>query len=205
MKTSDLVSDAIHKRLRAAAPTAASNRALNEAYDKVNGAYRLVDKAIRMFYNPTAINFAQAGSEAAGKAIYGNHEDMMALGHYLLAGDFFDRHQDYIDFLDTLQDPKLFKKYKHFVIERPTFQNSTCNASRATVFHQLLKEGANGTNGNGRAKSGSKKKAAKKTAAKKKTAKKASSAVARPQEGRAPQEGQEKRVRAPQVNGVARS
>ncbi len=137
MNTANLVSEALHKRLRGRDNSVAED-AMANAYSKVNGAYRLVDKAIRMFYNPGAINFAQAGS--ATSIIHSRHEDAMALGHYLLAGDFFDRHQEYSDFIDTLQDPKLFAKYKSFVIDRPDFQATTCHVQRSTVFHSLMEE-----------------------------------------------------------------
>jgi flavin-dependent dehydrogenase len=138
MKTADLVASAVSKKLRSG--PAAGDRALDAAYAKVNGAYALVDKAIRMFYNPVAVNFAQVGS--ASSLIHEQHENALAIGHYLLAGDFFQRHEEYSEFIDLLQNPKLLKKYKAFVIDRPDFQSTSCGISRVKVFHELLEEHA---------------------------------------------------------------
>ncbi len=136
MKTAELVSSAVSKKLKLS--DKAGQKALDAAYAKVNGAYALVDKAIRMFYNPVAVNFAQVGS--AESLIHEQHENALAIGHYLLAGDFFQRHEEYSKFIDLLQNPKLLKKYKAFVIDRPDFQSASCGISRVKVFHQLLQE-----------------------------------------------------------------
>nr|OLE50415.1 MAG: hypothetical protein AUI36_19395 [Cyanobacteria bacterium 13_1_40CM_2_61_4] len=86
------------------------------------------------FYNPDAINLAQAGYAAPVLGDHQHYEDMMALGHYLLAGDFFERHKEYTEFLDMLQDKRLFKRYKKLVMDRPEFQATSCGMERASVF-----------------------------------------------------------------------
>ena len=137
MKTAELVSDALNQKLEA--PTnQGGSEAFEAVYSKINGAYALVDKAIRMFYNPVAINFAQVGG--ASELIHEQHENALAVGHYLLAGDFFERHEEYSEFLDLLQEPKLLAKYKNFVIDRPDYQTATCGIDRVKVFHNLLQE-----------------------------------------------------------------
>jgi hypothetical protein len=62
----------------------------------------------------------------------------MAVGHYLLAGDFFERHEEYLEFIDLLEDPKMMQRYRKFVIERPEFQAATCEADRHEVFTEML-------------------------------------------------------------------
>jgi flavin-dependent dehydrogenase len=109
-----------------------------ETYDQIDGAYRLVDRAIRNFYNPTSINWAQLGT--ASNMIHASHENAMAVGHYLLAGDFFERHREYYSFLELLEDPKMLRRYRKFVIERPEFQAATCGTSRFEVFNEMLAE-----------------------------------------------------------------
>ncbi len=111
---------------------------LEKTYGNINGAYKLVDKAIRLFYNPLSVNFAQIGS--VKKLIHEQHENALAAGHYLLAGDFFDRHEEYIELIDLLQSPKLFDKYKQNIIDRSDFQSATCGMSRLEIFHSLLAE-----------------------------------------------------------------
>ena len=104
------------------------------AYAQINGAYKFVNKSIMYFYNPEAINLAQAGYAAPAVGDHQHYEDMMALGHYLLAGDFFERYQEYTEFLDLLQDKRLFKKYKKLVMERPEFQAATCGLGNGSIF-----------------------------------------------------------------------
>ncbi len=118
-----------------------ANNHLEEAYDQINGAYALVDRAIGLFYNPGALNFAQIGS--ARDIMHKQHETALAVGHYLLAGDFFSNHQKYYEFLDLLEDPGLLRKYKTLVIDREEFQSSSCGLSRVEIFHNLLQETAN--------------------------------------------------------------
>ena len=108
--------------------------AMDRAYGQINGAYKFVNKAIMYFYNPQSINLAQAGYAAPVLKDHQYYEDIMALGHYILAGDFFERHEQYSKFLDTLQDEQFFKKYKKFVIERAEFQANTCGLTHSSVF-----------------------------------------------------------------------
>lgn len=131
-----LVANALHKKL--VSSNGAGESTLGEAYEQINGAYALVDKAIRLFYNPVSINFAQVGS--AVQLIHAQHENALAVGHYLLAGDFFERHEQYSRFIDLLQEPKLLARYKRLVVDREDFQASTCGMGRLQIFHSLLEE-----------------------------------------------------------------
>ncbi len=108
--------------------------AMERVYDQIDGAYKFVNKAIMYFYNPQAINLAQAGHAAPLMKDHQYYEDIMALGHYVLAGDFFEKHKEYSEFLDILQDERFFKRYKKLVIERPEFQANTCGLARSSVF-----------------------------------------------------------------------
>lgn len=138
MKGSKLVSEAVLRLLKNGEASGA--QALASAYEDIDGAYGLVHRMIRLFYNPHAINFAEAGSAVSGEHL--QHENAMATGHFLLAGDFFERHAHYTEFFDLLESPKLFKKYKESVIDREQYQASTCGADRAEVFPTLAQAGA---------------------------------------------------------------
>ena len=133
-----LVAQALHKKFTQAEDE--GDRALEEAYGKINGAYQLVDKAIRLFYHPDAINFAQIGS--ASGFLHERQKNALAVGHYLLAGDFFDRHESYSKFIDLLQDPTMFRRYQKTVLEREELQASTCGLQPVEVFHRLLNDQA---------------------------------------------------------------
>jgi hypothetical protein len=42
--------------------------------------------------------------------------------------------------IETLEDPKVMRRYRKLVIERANFQTSSCHANRAEVFNELLRE-----------------------------------------------------------------
>jgi flavin-dependent dehydrogenase len=130
MNGSRLVSDAIHQQLTMGEEQ--GRAALQQAYGKINGAYGLVHRLISLFYNPHAVSFAEAG--LLGSSEHYQHENAMAAGHFLLAGDFFDRHEQYHEFMDLLQQPSLFETFKFNVIDRDHFQASSCGVAPSDVF-----------------------------------------------------------------------
>jgi hypothetical protein len=107
---------------------------MERVYGQIDGAYKFVNKAIMYFYNPQSINLAQAGHAAPVMKDHQYYDDVMALGHYILAGDFFEKHKEYSEFLDILQDERFFKRYKKLVIQRPEFQATTCGMRHSSVF-----------------------------------------------------------------------
>jgi flavin-dependent dehydrogenase len=131
MNSARLVADAIHEKFSSSNAEAY----FEQAYTQINGAYALVDKTIRLFYNPMSINFAQVGS--ATQLLHEQHTNAAAVGHYLLAGDFFERHRDYSRFIDLLQDPEMFRRYKNYVIDRKEFQGVSCAMSPSEIFPPL--------------------------------------------------------------------
>ena len=133
MNSAKLLASAVEARLRE--PDRA-DAAFVETYATINGAYTLVDRAIRMFYDPGALNFAQVGNVAG--QLHQQHEYMMSVGHFLLAGDFFSNHQKYFEFLELLQKPGMAAKYKSLVIDRAGFQSTSCSVDRDEVFSAML-------------------------------------------------------------------
>jgi flavin-dependent dehydrogenase len=134
MKSALIVTDAIDAVLRSADSNPAP---LEAAYETINGAYEFVHKLIKLFYNPHALTWAELG---AREELHKRHEAAMAAGHYILAGDFFERHQRYVEFLDLLQNPRHFQKYQVNVIDRAEFRVESCRARRTDVFPPTLVE-----------------------------------------------------------------
>jgi flavin-dependent dehydrogenase len=136
MKGSQLVSESIHKLLSGEEDWETS---LSKAYAKIDGAYRMVSKLIHFFYSVNTINFAQMG--AASELIHQQHEKAMAVGHFLLAGDFFDRYEEYGKVIDILRRPRIFEAWNgDLMLKRRNIQDSTCNSSLDNAFHQLLRK-----------------------------------------------------------------
>jgi flavin-dependent dehydrogenase len=140
MNSSCLIADAIHAGL--STPDGDCKAELAKAFEHIDGAYKLVGKAIALFYNPESINFAQAG--VAADILHARHADALAVAHFLIAGDFFTRHAHYERVLDLLENPRLFDTFRKLVIERPVpaassmLGESTCDITRAEVFRAFL-------------------------------------------------------------------
>ena len=137
MQSSRYLADAVDTRLREGIDAGAE--AMGAVYDKIVGAYSLVDKLIRLFYTPDALNFAQLGSASEVFEDYDHYANAIALQHFLLAGDFFEQANKYSDFVDTLRDPRKYQMYENLVMKRETFQaDSTCNVDLDVIFNPML-------------------------------------------------------------------
>lgn len=135
MNSARLVADGVDEMLNRGGE---NNRLepLAGAYEHINGAYKMVHKLIRFFYSAEVINFAQM--ESVADLIFQQHKDAMATGHFLLAGDFFDRYEYYGEIIDSLQKPNLYATYKRIVLDRHDFQATTCNSPVERVFPELV-------------------------------------------------------------------
>jgi hypothetical protein len=133
MNTARLVAGALDPWL--SGRTGSPSADLADVYAHIVGAYELVEKSILLFYNPTAINFAQAAS--AADLLHERHSNALASIHYVLAGDFFDRYEEYSKALDLFADPSLFAKYKSFVLDRPGYDADTCGLTFEEAFSEF--------------------------------------------------------------------
>ena len=137
IKSSHLVAAALHKQLTEGLN--GENEMMVTAYKQITGAYNFVHRMIRLFYNPHAVTWAQAGADGlAHKA----HESAMAAGHYMLSGDFFENYQKFEGFFEILEDPKQFKRYKRLIIDREEFNQPTCHSSWDDVFRDMVERDA---------------------------------------------------------------
>ncbi len=106
-----------------------------KAYEHISGAYNFVHRMIRMFYNPHAITWAEAGAEGQ---LHKRAESAMAVGHFMLSGDFFENYSKYDGFFQMLENPQNFKNYKSLVLDRAAYNESTCNTLYDTAFAGML-------------------------------------------------------------------
>lgn len=134
MNSAKMLAKSVATRLKGTKEEA--DASFTNTYETINGAYTLVDKAIRMFYNPSAVNFAQMGS-MQGDA-HQHISNIMAVGHYLLAGDFFENHKKYFEFLDLFQDPKFAGRYKTYVLDRAEYRSVSCGVDKFDVFNEMM-------------------------------------------------------------------
>jgi flavin-dependent dehydrogenase len=121
-KSAWLVADALHEMLTSGDLN--NNQPLLEAYGYINGAYDFVYRLINLFYNPHSISFAEA---ATFFQEYQDHQHAMAAGHFILSGDFFENHKKYHEFLDVLESPRNFKRYKKTVMDTKKSNEESCH------------------------------------------------------------------------------
>jgi len=138
MKSGYLVANALHEMF--VENNLDENAPVKEAYKKINGAYDLVFRLIDLFYNPHTITFAEAG--AVFNLEHKEHEDALAAGHYILAGDFFEQNQKYHEFLDLLATPHAFEHYRNHVINREELNVAECDVDRSLIFPPVNAESA---------------------------------------------------------------
>jgi flavin-dependent dehydrogenase len=110
MRSSDLIANAIHLKLT----SDKGDEAFTAAYTEINGALKLLEKFIRLFYTPEALNLATIG-QPENLLKYGKFEMAYSIFHYLLAGDFFKNYEKYSEFIDMLRDSKTLGKFENLI------------------------------------------------------------------------------------------
>lgn len=132
MKSAFLLSKKLSENLK-------SNNELNKGFDEIythiNGAYSLVEKFVRLFYNPEKLDMAALGTHS--EMTHLKHEQAFALVHYLLAGDFFSHYAKYSEFLDLLEKPEMFSRYKNLVLNEHSTKYS-CGHRPEEIYPDLL-------------------------------------------------------------------
>lgn len=137
MNSGRLVAGAVADQLQSNGKEAENT--LPAVYEQIDGVYVLINKLIRLFYNSKGINFTQLGP--AYKSYYKQQEFAFSLFDYLIAGDFFHRHEAYSEMLDRLEDPQFLTKFKQFYIDKSGFNvSTTCNAEHREVFAAFIEQ-----------------------------------------------------------------
>lgn len=111
------------------------NKGFDDAYAQIKGAYSLVEKFIRLFYNPDKLDMSSLGTHS--NMAHLKHEQTFALIHYLLAGDFFSEYAKYSEFLDLLERPEMFSRYKNLVLSQHSTKFS-CGHKPEEIYPDLL-------------------------------------------------------------------
>jgi flavin-dependent dehydrogenase len=110
METADRVAKAIAIKFREG--NDAGQAAFEKHFVDINGAYALIEKFVRLFYEPELLNFSHFGSANDG---YTKFQNAYEVFHYLLAGDFFTDYKKYSDFIDDLKKERNFNRFIEFV------------------------------------------------------------------------------------------
>lgn len=94
---------------------------LKQVYDNLDAAYELVEKLIRVFYDPNALSLSYLTD--AKDAGYEQFDRAYNIYHYLLQGDFMLNPKKYHSAVDILKDNNQFQKYVNFIKSKETASN----------------------------------------------------------------------------------
>ncbi|MFL5763907.1 MAG: NAD(P)/FAD-dependent oxidoreductase [Bacteroidia bacterium] len=109
---------------------------LEKMYTKINGAVNLLEKFIRLFYTPEALNFSTMGDP--DQLLYHKFEMAYTIFHYLLAGDFFENYEKYSQFIDMIRDEKALNKFQHLIKhQKDDNPNSSCGEKFEEMYGEM--------------------------------------------------------------------
>jgi flavin-dependent dehydrogenase len=114
MNSAKLFCETIHAKLTQSEEVAMQK--MDETFTKISGAYNVIEKFIKIFYDPQSFNLAEVNSNS--ESSYESYETAFSLIHFLLAGDFFNKYETYAKFLDMLKNPKQFQRWRSLVESR---------------------------------------------------------------------------------------
>jgi flavin-dependent dehydrogenase len=134
METAHRVSKAIDIKFREG--DEAAQEFLAEQFVAINGGYNLIEKFVRLFYDPELLNFSHMDHDDDG---YNKFLNAYEVFHYLLAGDFFSDYKKYSEFIDDLNKERSFNRFIHYVKSRAKeFPNSDfCRYTYEEVYGHL--------------------------------------------------------------------
>lgn len=111
LETASRVAGAVHVKLRL--DDKAGDAMLAREYETIDGAYALIEKFIRLFYSPDVLNFAHV--DPATGTSFDKFLSAYNIFHYLLAGDFFENHRKYAEFIDTIRSERGYNRFIDYV------------------------------------------------------------------------------------------
>ncbi len=139
METSSRVINAVETTLKNGVEE--GQKVFAKEYEIINGGYKLIEKFVRLFYSPELLNFANANPSDSNSYEASIHA--YNVFHYLLAGDFFDNHKLYCEFIDSIKNEKMYKRFIGLVQQRwnETDMGQNCGYSFEDIYGHLdLKE-----------------------------------------------------------------
>lgn len=135
-ESANLVSKAIAEGLK---DPGQLEKKLEETFTTINGAYELLEKFIRLFYEPQKIHFAHLGSDSEKE--FEGFKNAYEILHYLLAGDFFSKYEEYSVFIDEITKEKNFKRFMNLTKSKNNIINEpiSCGYSFESIYGHLMK------------------------------------------------------------------
>lgn len=108
MKSAELVAKSLILQL-----TQGDTHAIANTYKDIIGAYKVIEELIVTFYTPGSIKFNKLANLKEQE--FKKYETAFALIHFLLAGDFFTKHERYLQAINMLKDETMVQKYRNLI------------------------------------------------------------------------------------------
>lgn len=114
----------------------AGRKAFEENAVDIEGGYKLIEKFVRLFYDPDTLNFSHVQPDETGFTKFLTAYNIF---HYLLSGDFFANHAKYLGFLESINNEKNYNQFIHYVKHRtkPLPYKDYCNYSFEEIYGHL--------------------------------------------------------------------
>ena len=135
MHSAELVADALYEKLRSENGV----KEMMKAYTKIDGAVKLLEKFIRLFYTPEALNFSTIGTPE-GLLMFKKYEGAYAIFHYLLAGDFFNNYEKYSEFIDVIRDERALAKFENLIDHAHSAMPQSCGEEFEKMYGEMTHE-----------------------------------------------------------------
>lgn len=135
LETSSRVINAVHATLTKGVEE--GQKVFEKEYEAIDGGYKLIEKFVRLFYTPELLNFAHANPSCDKSYEASLHA--YNVFHYLLAGDFFDHHKLYSEFIDTLSTKKSYSRFIELIQTRAdeTDLSKDCGYDFESIYGHL--------------------------------------------------------------------
>jgi flavin-dependent dehydrogenase len=113
MEIADRVSQCLDAKFKNG--KSAGDEAFEMHYAHIEKGYALIEKFVRLFYQPERLNFSHADASHDAFRKFVNAYDIF---HYLLSGDFFSQPDKYSAFIDEMDEGRTYHKFIHFVRDK---------------------------------------------------------------------------------------
>lgn len=131
METACKVAGCVHTSLTRG--ESEGQRQFEQEFEIINAGYALIEKFVRLFYDPDKLNFAHVDPQS--KISYDKFLYAYNIFHYLLAGDFFINSKKYSAFLDTIYDERTYKRFMNFI--QVKWEETNLQQNCLYNFHQI--------------------------------------------------------------------
>lgn len=135
MHSAELLADALYEKFSGGN----GKKEMLKAYTKIDGAVRLLEKFIRLFYTPDALNFSTIGTPE-GLLMFKKYEGAYSIFHYLLAGDFFNNYEKYSEFIDLVKDQKTLAKFENLIDHAHSALPQSCGEEFEKMYGEMTHE-----------------------------------------------------------------